>query len=110
VDSASFDGRRLQHGVEQDLYCNEILTGPVKGQECFGLDIFHNATMYVACLGVCTLVKDLAGCFLLEDLPELLQSLLLFSELGVQLAKLFDLGHVTPRRGMGLLVTCSQML
>lgn len=62
----------------------------MKGRECFGLDIFHNATMYVACLSACSLVKDLVGCFLLEDMPELLQSLLLFSELGVQLTKLFE--------------------
>jgi hypothetical protein len=74
----------------------------VKGQGCFGLGIFHKETVYVACLGACALVKDLVGCFLLEDLPELLRSLLLFSKLSMQLVKLFEVGHVTPRRVLDL--------
>jgi hypothetical protein len=43
----------------------------VKGQGCFGLDIFHNVMTYIACLSACALVKDLAGYFLLKNLLEL---------------------------------------
>jgi hypothetical protein len=54
----------------------------------------------IACLGVRAFVKDFVGCFLLEDLPELLQSLLFFPKLGMQLTELLEVGHVTLRRGL----------
>ena len=90
MDSASLGGGWLRHGAEQDHCCDEVLTSLVKGWRGFGLGVLHEVTMNVACLSACSLVKDLVGCFLLEDMPELLQSLLLFSELGVQLTKLFE--------------------
>jgi hypothetical protein len=98
----SLGGGWLRHGAEQDCCCNEVLTSPVKWRRGFGLGIFHDMTMNVACLGACTFVKNLASCFPLENLPELLHTLLLFSEIGVQLMKLFEVGHVTPWRGLGL--------
>jgi hypothetical protein len=68
----------------------------VKGQRCVGHDIFHDVTMNIACLGTRALVKNLASCFPLENLPEPLQPLMFFPEFGVQLAELFEVGHVTP--------------
>jgi hypothetical protein len=53
--------------------------------------------MNAVCLGACTFVKNLVGCFPLENLLNLLKSLLFFSELGVQLTELFKVGCVTPR-------------
>jgi hypothetical protein len=67
----------------------------VKGQGCFGLDIFHDATLNIVCLGVHAFVKDFVDYFLLEDLPELLQPLLFFPKLGMHLTELLEVDHVT---------------
>jgi hypothetical protein len=69
----------------------------VKERRCFSLGFFHDAMMNIACLGACTLIKNLAGGFTLENLPKWLQSLMFLSEHGVQLAELFEVGHVTSR-------------
>jgi hypothetical protein len=68
----------------------------MKGRRGFGLGIFHDTMMNITCLGACTFIENLASCFPLENLLELLQSLLVFSELGVQLSELFEVAHVTP--------------
>jgi hypothetical protein len=95
MDLASLGGGWLRHGTEQYCCCGEVLTSPVKGQRGFGFGILHDVTMDVACLCACSLVKSLAGCFPIENLPKLLHSLLFLSELGVQLVELLEVGHVT---------------
>lgn len=69
----------------------------MKSRRAFGLGIFHDATMDVTYLDVCPLIKSLARCFPLENLPKLLQMLLFLSDLGVQFAELLEVGQVTPR-------------
>jgi hypothetical protein len=44
----------------------------VKGRRGFNLDIFHDATMDVTCLGACSLVRGSTCRFPLENLPKLL--------------------------------------
>jgi hypothetical protein len=63
----------------------------------FHLDIFHDATMDVACLGVCSLVRGPTYRFSVENLLKLLYPLLFLSELGMQHAELLEVGHVTSR-------------
>lgn len=67
----------------------------MKGQKGFGFGTLHDVTMDIACLGTCSLVKSLAGCFPVENLPKLLHSFLFLSEPGVQLAEPLEVGHVT---------------
>ena len=47
VDTASFGGRGLRHGADQDHYYCVALTGPVEGKGCIGFDNLHDATLYV---------------------------------------------------------------
>jgi hypothetical protein len=72
MDSVSLGGGWLWHGAKQDRCCCEDLTNPVKGRRGFCLDIFHDTIMNVACLGTCTFIKNLASCFPLENLTDLL--------------------------------------
>lgn len=79
------------------MCCGAVLIGPVKGRRGFSLGILHDAMMGIVCLGAYSLIKSLACFFPLENLPKLLQPLLFLLELGVQLAELLEVGHLTPR-------------
>jgi hypothetical protein len=63
MHSASFGGRGLWHGAEQDCCYGKALTSLIKDRGHVGFGVFHNATLYIACLGVCAFVEDLASDF-----------------------------------------------